>query len=355
MGKQCCSRCLGEHLSRVLDPDAWSAPSQACCYCGSTNQKLVGVDQLPDYFEWAHAIYHPAGIAAGEPLLAWLRKDWGLFSALDDLQANQLLNDIFSDGTFDVLANRKPDSLEDEKSSERWRELKEEIQHQNRWPISSPENQPSLFEEVVNYLSRLDESDIAECYYRARIHDSDKPFGAKDLGAPPREKAGHGRLNPAGIPYLYLASEKETAIAEVRPHPGQKVVTASFQFSTEEIEGIKIVNLIHVASLFSPFNYLEGTPILRARDFQEMVREIAQEFSRPVRPDAAPYRYVPTQYLCELLKKKGFDGVTYSSALSKGHNLVLFDSSRFSAQSESLQEHYINGVEVMYEPVRIKE
>lgn len=353
MGKQCCILCLGEHLFRVLDSTTWPVSSQACGYCGSTNQKLVDVDRLPVYFEWARVIYQPTNDSDGEPLLPWLQRDWGLFSTLDDSQANQLLDDIFSDGTFNVLANRKPDSLENEKSSERWRELKEEIQHRNRWPISSPENQPSLFEEVVNYLSRLDEPDIAECYYRARIHDSEKPFEIKDLGAPPREKAGHGRLNPAGIPYLYLASEKSTAIAEVRPHPGQKVVTASFQFSAEETEGIRIANLIHVAPLFSPFDYLEATPILRTRDFQEMVREIAQEFSRPVRPDATPYRYVPTQYLCELLKRKGFDGVTYSSALSKGHNLVLFDPSRFSAQPESLQEHYIHGVQMQYETLKI--
>lgn len=355
MGKQCCSLCLGDHLFRVLDPEVWSVSNQACYYCGSPHQKLVDVDQLPEYFEWARVIYQPTDASEGEPLLSWLQKDWGLFSTLDDSQANQLLDDIFAEGTFDVLVKRKPDSLENEKSSERWRELKEEIQHRNRWPVSSPENQPSLFEEVVNYLSRLDESDIAECYYRARIHDSEKPFGVKDLGAPPRKKAGHGRLNPAGIPYLYLASEKSTAIAEVRPHPGQKVATASFQIKTAENEDLKIANLLHIASVFSPFDYLEAAPILRARDFQKMVREIAQEFSRPVRPDAAPYRYVPTQYLCELLKKKGFDGVAYSSALSRGHNLVLFEPEKVSAQPESLQEHYINGVEVNYEPVNLTE
>ncbi|MEX3632434.1 RES family NAD+ phosphorylase [Rothia sp. LK2492] len=352
MGNQYCNLCLGDDLFKVLDPNTWSFSSKACCCCDSTNQKLVGVDQLPDYFEWARVIYRPTEKAEGKPLLSWLKSDWGLLSTLYTSQANLLLQDIFSGDTFDVLANLLPDSLEDEKNSERWREHKEEIQHRNRWPLGAFGSDVSLFEEVVNYLSRLEEASVAENYYRARIHDSEESFEPKDLGAPPREKAGHGRLNPAGIPYLYLASEKSTAIAEVRPHPGQKVVTASFQIDTVENEGLKIADLVQVASLFSPFDYLESTPILRARDFQEMVREIADEFSRPVRPDAAPYRYVPTQYLCELLKRKGFDGVAYSSALAEGHNLVLFEPEKFTAQPETLQEHDISSVHVDYRTLK---
>lgn len=349
MGKQCCSLCLGNRLFKVLGPAIWDSSRKDCCYCGSPHQVVVDVERLPDYFEWAPIVYRTTDAPGGKPLLSWLQKDWGIFSTLDDTLANQLLEDIFPDETFDVLANRVPDSLEDEKNSERWRKHKEGIQHRNRWPLGTFGGEPNLFEEVVNYLSRLDESDIAGCYYRARVHDSDKPFEVKDLGPPPREKAGHGRLNPAGISYLYLASQKSTAIAEVRPHPGQKVVTASFQMKTAENEDLKIANLVQVASLFSPFDYLEATPILRARDFQETVREIAQDFSRPVRPDAASYKYVPTQYLCELLKRKGFDGVAYSSALSQGHNLVLFaPDDKFTPEPDSLEEHYIGAVNVEF-------
>ena len=37
------------------------------------------------------------------------------------------------------------------------------------------------------------------------------------------EKAIEGRANPKGIPYLYLATHRETALAEVRPWIGSDV------------------------------------------------------------------------------------------------------------------------------------
>lgn len=39
--------------------------------------------------------------------------------------------------------------------------------------------------------------------FRARINDADKDnaFELADMGVPPKEAAGHGRLNPKGIPY----------------------------------------------------------------------------------------------------------------------------------------------------------
>lgn len=35
--------------------------------------------------------------------------------------------------------------------------------------------------------------------------------------------------------------------------------------------------------------------------------------------------YIPSQYLCEFIKKSGFDGVVYRSSVSEGINLALFD------------------------------
>ncbi|WP_247282117.1 MULTISPECIES: RES domain-containing protein [unclassified Bradyrhizobium] len=37
------------------------------------------------------------------------------------------------------------------------------------------------------------------------------------MGAPPRRLAAHGRANPPGIPYFYLGSLPETALAEGSP------------------------------------------------------------------------------------------------------------------------------------------
>ena len=46
---------------------------------------------------------------------------------------------------------------------------------------------------------------------------------------PVRNQAREGRANSAGIPVLYLASELDTAIAEVRPWIGSRISVARFR------------------------------------------------------------------------------------------------------------------------------
>ncbi len=60
----------------------------------------------------------------------------------------------------------------------------------------------------------------------------------EQLGAPPAQLAGHGRLNPRGIPYLYLASDELTAISEVRPWKDAELTLAEFR----TIRTLKLAN-----------------------------------------------------------------------------------------------------------------
>jgi RES domain len=46
--------------------------------------------------------------------------------------------------------------------------------------------------------------------------------------------------------------------------------------------------------------------------------------TRPVLPQAAAIDYTPSQYLCEFIKKCGYQGVVYRSSVSDGINLALF-------------------------------
>lgn len=54
---------------------------------------------------------------------------------------------------------------------------------------------------------------------------------------------------------------------------------------------------------------------------------ISKEFSRPNYGNVNDY--FPTQYLCEYLRQKGFDGIRYKSAVSpEGINVILFDTDK---------------------------
>ena len=55
------------------------------------------------------------------------------------------------------------------------------------------------------------------------------------------------------------------------------------------------------------------------------LEKLGEELTRPVLPRSAAIDYIPSQYLCEFIKKIGFHGVIYRSSVSEGINLALFD------------------------------
>lgn len=137
-------------------------------------------------------------------------------------------------------------------------------------------------------------------------------FDEKNSDAPPKECAIAGRANPAGISFLYAASDKKTAIMEMRPQIGQY-----FNVSTIEIcRDILIFDFTYTAN-----EQQKDDEIIKAGDLYA----ISKEFSYPNYGD--PEDYIPTQYLCEYLRQKGFDGIRYKSAVSpEGINVIIFDT-----------------------------
>src|SRR5690606_26124447 len=131
----------------------------------------------------------------------------------------------------------------------------------------------------------------------------------------------HGRANPAGIPYLYVASDPLTAVSEVRPHPGEVASIARFRLNRP----MKVVDLRTPRQLVSPFVLGEEDPILQMRRDLLFLEAVSHELMRPIVPRSAAIDYVPTQYICALIQAAKFDGVIYRSSVGKGHNLALFE------------------------------
>ena len=154
-------------------------------------------------------------------------------------------------------------------------------------------------------------------FWRARLNDfmAVEPHTLEQLGAPPAQLAGHGRLNPRGIPYLYLASDELTAISEVRPWKDAELTLAEFR----TIRTLKLANFSAQARYVqAPETGMEGADFT----WRELITWL---FSVPFDPrdDSA---YVPTQYIAERVKASQFDGLIYDSALHEGgYNLALFN------------------------------
>lgn len=135
---------------------------------------------------------------------------------------------------------------------------------------------------------------------------------------PLANEAAEGRANPKGIPCLYLATNKETAMAEVRPWMGSLVSVGQFRTMSDIV--LIDCSLHHDKNTF----YYVEEPPAEERELSVWA-DINRAFSKPTTNNDRIADYVPTQILSEFFKNNGFDGIIYKSLLGEGMNITLFD------------------------------
>ena len=142
------------------------------------------------------------------------------------------------------------------------------------------------------------------------------PF-PKERMKPIPGRAMEGRVNPKGIPFLYLATHRDTAIAEVRPWKGGVVSVGQFRL-------VRDVRLVNATSDAKRMLYFGEEPDPKKRE-EVVWQDIDRAFAAPTARTDDAAEYIPTQVLGELFRANGFDGVAYRSSYGTGHNVALFD------------------------------
>lgn len=332
---KCCAACLGDpHLRKKID-DAGNAKGD-CDYCGTKDVILVAPSLLHDEFELLVSLYPDD--PSGQPFVQRLQEDWLLFADLERATAKELLVEILNDGeAARRLCGTPPHAGAG--ALAQWQKFRNELMYVNRFfpsiDFSDPSEESSgalatdRIRELLSYLFFVMPTD--DEFHRARLQVSETPYALSQMGAPPKRASTHGRANPAGIPYLYLASNAETAISEVRPHPGEIACVATFNLK----KNLKVVDLRSPRRTVSPFQLGDEELIVQLRRDLAFLDAVSEELMRPVVPRSAAIDYVPTQYICELIKSAGFDGVVYRSSVGKGYNLALFDPENATPQEVS--------------------
>ena len=313
----CCAECFGDRGLRKNIIPLRSTTVGRCSYCNSENIAVLAPTQLVEYFELLISAYRRD--AGGKLLVEWFREDWGMFEhqRMDDSRAKDLLAEILDDGDIVRQPFSPANDIETDPLSE-WERLREELMYRNRFFPDANIDLDRL--ELLLSPLTMDAEEIPGLWYRARIQSGETPFLVAEMGAPPNRVASHGRANPAGIPYLYLASTQATAISETRPHTGEIVCVADFRTPND----LKLVDLRRPRKMVSPFLLEDSVDIGRMRSDLPFLERLGEELTRPVLPQAAAIDYTPSQYLCEFIKKCGYDGVIYRSSVSDGMNLALF-------------------------------
>ncbi len=156
------------------------------------------------------------------------------------------------------------------------------------------------------------------------------PFPPKRM-VPLRDRASEGRVNPKGIPCLYLSTDMETSMTETRPWIGSFVSVAQFLMLKDLAVVDCSADSARVHLRFEKKKKADGDWEYALKDpnpdeWENIVwGDINRAFSQPVTRSDDVAEYAPTQVLAEAFRNAGYDGIVYGSKLGEGKNVAIFD------------------------------
>lgn len=349
-----CADCVEDpHLKHLIEGAVCAG---TCDYCGRSGV----VDIAAEALVVIEAVYDTVHTYYCEPASGGVPYDGGFIIGPIDIQ--EVLENLGFDGHSDFVqtvidAEVNGDcfvpavdghwagSHPHEVLSSAWRSFVHTVKHEARFHFANPplshlispyeinvaDVLPAIaarLRPLIRTLSRGTE------VYRTRVRRRGQTWTptADEMGSPPKETASAGRMNPAGIPYLYTAFDKQTARREVglTGRTSHTVFTATFELA-EPLEVIDLTLLPSVPSLFDVVNK-------DAREHALFIREFVDAISVPVTKDGQEHiDYVPTQVICEYLAQifeprpgTRLDGLIYPSTVQPGgKNLVVFPEDRY--------------------------
>lgn len=166
----------------------------------------------------------------------------------------------------------------------------------------------------------------------------------RELGPPPHQLSNANRMSARGISVFYGASSVDTAISEIRPPVGCKVVSAKFSL----IRTLRLLNLPALEDVMESGSLLDPDYIKRLEQ-AEFLSTLTSRMVDPVLPGEEDFSYIPTQVIAEYLadtSRFNLDGILYPSVqlsgaeLKDSYNVVLFHkASRVSFMTLPAQEN----------------
>jgi len=320
-----------------------------CNYCSSKSIFILDIDDfsnpVSELITGLVQTYSVADDTGAKPLQYALRDDWDIFHVGAETVlaiTKKLCAATYPEDAEIFSENVVIEQLTDYDflyeygvvSGYSWERFAESIKFGNRF--HSGMFNADMFASFLSILRRV--YPAGTDMFRARISAGKKGLKSDEMGAPPKEKRTAGRINPDGISVLYLSSDKDTVLNEVRASAFDYITIGRFR----AIRDINVVNLSGVgkASPFIYSNEFEKFAVNR-RVFQEIAAEIA----KPLRRNDSPIEYLPTQYISEFIKSQSYDAVEYASTLcAGGYNLAVFDENLF----ECVDVETVEVSEVLY-------
>ncbi|MBK7795335.1 MAG: RES domain-containing protein [Saprospiraceae bacterium] len=353
----CCINCFeSQYISSIILNNKTIGN---CDYCNSKNVSIYEASELNRFFVGIIDLYE-VDAENGKPLETQIINDFHkkVFTQnlIDTNNVKQLISEIISDDIADyqnLLDN--PVQLKFHNSGVEedlnqtlflsWDKFSEEIKTVNRFHLKNPldlEKLKSLFKHFQKDLPK------GKKFYRARITDNSKGYEIAQMGNPPNTSAKSGRANPNGISYLYLANDITTTLYEVRESLFDYVTVGTFRLE----ENISVVNLSRFT--YDVFRLAELESLEEVMIHGSFIDKLEQELSKPRRRSDSELDYLPTQYLSELIKSMGFDGIEFKSSLyQNGVNLAIFNPHKFKGLEVSVYD--IENIKLEYTELKTED
>lgn len=350
----CCTNCFESHYinSIILNNKVVGT----CDYCLSKDISTYEASELSPFFKGIIDLYdvdEDAGKSLEVQIVADFPKKVFSQKLIDSNNVNQLICDIIVDDIADyqnILENpvklkfydRNVDEDINESLFLSWDNFSEEIKTVNRFHLKNSldlEKLKSLFNHFQKDLPK------GKKFYRARISDNIDGYQIEQMGNPPHKSAKSGRANPNGISYLYLANDITTTLYEVRASLFDYVTVGCFRLE----ESISVVNLSR--STYDVFRLAELESLEEVMIHGSFIDKLEQELSKPRRRSDSELDYLPTQYLSELIKSMGFEGIEFKSSLySDGINTAIFDPNKFKCLDVNVYD--ITNIDLEFERLK---
>lgn len=211
-----------------------------------------------------------------------------------------------------------------------WRDFEyfeKKVKHETRY-VHSEDVKEFLFNIKQSLPARERNMTAGNILFRSQIgYDECEDEGQLIITGLSRErmkpiplKGYEGRANPKGISYLYLASDENTSMSELRPHIGEYISSAQFKVN----KNLRLIDCYSVPKHYSHLQCIFNTPTSQEDIGYAVWSMINDAFTKPIKNNDSSSDYVPTQILAEFFKSEGFDGVCFKSSMGTGYNFVLF-------------------------------
>lgn len=358
--KHICAGCIGEPVLRLI-VEAASSADFSCDYC-TDGLAATPISRVADRCgEVLKTFYEDSSQAMAVVVYDYTPDGEDFPSTIEKLAL------VSNDVAAEIVA-----ALEDEWPADPWFVQRKEVDSPWMWEWSQMEislrNEARFLNpHVADFMARIFGAIASDCtadgapvlvdagpgtkhraFYRARVFQSDQEIEKalthpeKCLGAPPGGVGSSGRMNAAGLPAFYGATLEKTALAEVRPPVGSKVIVARFDL----VRPLKLLNLVLLAQVQLPSGAsLFDTATLAAAQRRDFLRALSEQMTVPVMPGDQDRNYLVTQVVADYLAMHpaaAIDGILYPSvqvSKRKGDpnnmNVVLFHKAAFAIDSDS--------------------